>query len=90
MKQINVKVVNGIGGEDCDVEMPIDTTVGELIVGLVNAGFLASDYHYASYMLYDLDVTSGIKYDDYNKTAKEYGWQNGQVFVAVSKSVAGQ
>ena len=90
MKQINVKVVNGISGEDCDVKMPIDATVCELIEGLVNTGFLASDYLYASYVLHDLGVTSGIKYDDYSKTVKEYGWQNGQVFVAISESVAGQ
>ena len=40
MDEINVKVVKGIGGADCDIDVPSDATVGDVIIGLINEGFL--------------------------------------------------
>ena len=93
MEEINVKVVKGIGGADCDIDVPMDATVGDVIVGLVNEGFLDPDSTSATTVLYNKDadggISSGVKYDDRSKTVKEYGWQKGQTLVAVSEGVAG-
>ena len=93
MEEINVKIVKGIGGADCDIDVPMDATVGDVIVGLINEGFLDADTPSATTVLYNKDVdggiSSGVKYDDRSKTVKEYGWQKDQTLVAVSEGVAG-
>ncbi len=93
MEEINVKIVKGIGGADCDIDVPMDATVGDVIVGLINEGFLDTDTPSATTVLYNKDadggISSGVKYDDRSKTVKEYGWQKGQTLVAVSEGVAG-
>ena len=87
MEEINVKVVRFGYGADCDIEVPIDVTVGDVIEGLIYYGFLAPDNPpEAINVLYGMD---GPKYDDRSKTVKEYGWQKGQTLVAVSEGVAG-
>lgn len=92
MEEINVKVVRGIDGSDCDIEVPTDATVGDVIVGLVNEGFLNADNSSARNVLYNKDANGGIssdgKYYDRSKTVKEYGWQNGQTLIAIYESVA--
>ena len=93
MEEINVKIVKGIGGADCDIDVPMDATVGDVIVGLINEGFLEADTQTATTVLYNKDadggISSGVKYDDRSKTVKAYGWQKGQTLVAVSEGVAG-
>ncbi len=89
-EEISVKIVKGIGGADCDIDVPIDATVGDVIVGLIDEGFLDTDTPSTTNVLYDRDaeISFGVKYDDRSKTVKEYGWQNGQTLVAVSEGVA--
>ena len=93
MEEINVKVVKGIGGADCDIDVPLDATVGDVIVGLINEGFLEADTPSAKTVFYNKDedggISSNVKYDDRNKTVNEYGWQKGQTLVAVSEGHAG-
>lgn len=93
MEEINVKIVCGIGGADCDVDVPVDATVGDVITGLLNDAFLSPEEPGMSWVLYDKnghqDTPQGTKYDDRSKTVKEYGWQNGQTLVAVAKGIAG-
>ena len=75
------------------IDVPMDATVGDVIVGLINEGFLDADTPSATTVLYNKDadggISSGVKYDDRSKTVKEYGWQKGQTLVAVSEGVAG-
>lgn len=91
-EEISVKIVKGIGGAECDIDVPIDATVGDVIVGLTNEGFLDADTPCATIVLYGKDadgsVSSDEKYDDRSKTIKEYGWQNGLNLVAIFEGVA--
>ncbi len=93
MEEIKVKVVKAISGEDCEIDVPVDATVGDVILGLVNEGFLTADTQDTKNVLYNKDADggyqSGVKYDDRSKTVKECGWQNGQSFIAVTEAVAG-
>lgn len=93
VETINVKIVKGIGGADCDIDVPMDATVGDVIVGLINEGFLDPDSTSAATVLYNKDadggISAGVKYDDRSKTVKEYGWKNGQSFVAVCSTAEG-
>ena len=87
VETIKAKIVKGFGGADCDIDVPMDATVGDVIASLINEGFLDADTPSATTVLYNKDadggISSGVKYDDRNKTVKEYGWKNGQSFVAV-------
>lgn len=93
MEEINVRILKGLDGKDCEIDVPADATVGDVIIGLVNEGFIEADTQSAMTVLYNKDadggISSGVKYDDRSKTVKEYGWQNGQTLVAVSTAVAG-
>ena len=40
---INVKIVKGIGGADCDIDVPTDATIRDILVSLINEGFLDAD-----------------------------------------------
>lgn len=90
---INVKIVKGIGGADCDIDVPIDATVGDVIAGLINESFLEVESPTCRYEFYNMDtdggIYSGLRYDDRRKTIKEYGWKKGQTLVAVSPSIDG-
>lgn len=78
-QEISVKIVKGIGGADCDIDVPVDATVGDVIVGLISEGFLDADTSSATAVLYNKDedggISSGVKYDDRSKTVKECGWR---------------
>lgn len=43
MEGINVQIVKGIGGAFCDIDVPMEVTVGDVIFGLINEGFLKSN-----------------------------------------------
>ena len=92
MEEINVKVVMGISGAVCDIDVPIDATVGELIEGLVNEGFLYAESPSTTIVLHnkdvDGDISSVVEYNDRSKTVKEYGWQNGQTIVVYYNCLA--
>ncbi len=92
-EEINVKIVKGFGGADCDIDVPMDATVGDVIVGLINEGFLDADTASATTVLYNKDadggISSGVKYDDRSKTVKEYGWHKGQTLIAVCSTCDG-
>ena len=92
MEEINVKIVKGIGGADCDIDVPVDATIGDVIVGLIDNGVLEREEEAMMWVLYSKDghqnTPQGTAFDDRSKTVKEYGWQEGQVFIAVSKTKA--
>ena len=94
MEEINVKIVKGLDGKDCDVDVPMDATVGDVIVGLIDNGFLDPDNPPAAInVLYNKDgkqgTVAGTKYDDRSKTVKEYGWETGQTLCALADVTAG-
>lgn len=91
-QEITVRVVKGISGADIVLGVPVDATIGDVICGLIAEGFLDSDTDSTTTVLYNKDadggISSAVKYDDRSKMVKEYGWQNGYTFIAVSVSVA--
>lgn len=93
MDEINVKIIEGITGQDCDIDVPLDATIGDVLIGLVNEGFISPDNQSGRNVLYNKDgnqgTPQGVKYDDRNKTVKEYGWQSGQSFAVMFDAIAG-
>ena len=92
LQEISVKIIKGVGGADCIIDVPVDATVGDVIVGLTHEGFLEGDTCSATTVLYNMDeeggISSYVKYDDRSKTVKEYRWWEGQTIIAVSEGVA--
>lgn len=82
-QEISIRVVRGFGGAECVIYVPMNATVGDVIAGLINEGFLDADTPSAPNVLYNSDADSGVKYDDCSITVKEYGWQEGQTIIAV-------
>ena len=95
MEEITVKILRGLDGDgaECDIDVPVDATVGDVITGLVSEGFLQPDSQSGKVVLYNKDadggISAGVKYEDRSKTVKEYGWKNGQTLVAQYDVVAG-
>lgn len=92
MDHISVTIFMGIGGGVVEFDVPVDATVGDVIVELINAGLLDADTPSTTTVLYTKDadggIFSGVKYDDRSKTVKEYGWQSGQTLIAIYECVA--
>ena len=90
---INLTIINGIGGAKCDIDVPMDATIGDVIVGLINEGFLDADIRISPTVLYNMDaddgISSGVKYDNRSKTVYDYGLKDGQKLVAVTESADG-
>lgn len=90
---INVKIVKGIDGAECDIDVPMDATVEDVIIALINEGFLGGETRLTPWIIYnaysDGDISTGVKYDDRNKTIMEYGWENGQTLVATTETCDG-
>ncbi len=87
MNEINVKIVNGYSGEDCNVDIPLQATLNEVITQLIDCGFLLKDSPNKHNVLYNKDVNGGINacnaYRDRECTIESIGWNNGQVFIAM-------
>lgn len=91
MEEISVKIVNGISGADCDIDVPTDATIGDVIIGLINEDFLWSEL-FSTWVLYNMEIegriTSKVKYNNLNMTVKKYGWRTGKCLVAVLKRIS--
>ncbi len=82
IQEINVKIINGVTGADCDIDVPIDADISDIIVGLINERFLEPENDSYTGIWVLKDSYQGLIYDNRNKTVQEYGWQDGQTFVA--------
>ena len=87
MDEVCVKIIWGLSNADCDIDVPVDATIRDVIEGLVNEGFLESDVAPTEIVFYRKDT--GVKYDDRSKTIKEYGWENGDIIVAKYEALYG-
>lgn len=85
--EISVRIIIGIVGPECYIDAPLDITMGDIIAELVNAKIMYSDTDITKTVFYKRNtnnvISFDIKYDDLSKTIKEYGWNNGDVFVAI-------
>lgn len=91
--EIQIAIVRVSDNISCDIDVPLDATIGDVIVGLINEGFLEPDYPSSINTLCSIDCTFNWdsvtgKYCDRSKTIKEYGWQYGQTIKAVRECVA--
>ena len=80
-KMIRCIIINGHTWADCDIDVPVEATVGDIIVGLINVGFLDADTSVASIVLYNKN--NDMVYKDRNMTIEECGWADRQTLVAV-------
>ena len=62
LPEISITIINGIGGAECEIDVPTDTTVRDIIVGLMNDGFLDADIEWC------LIRCDGYTKDKYRKT----------------------
>ena len=60
-KMISCIIINGHTGADCDIDVPVEATLGDVIVGLINVGFLDEDATVAPIVLYNKVMTWCIK-----------------------------
>lgn len=82
-REISIHVVKGFYGAECLVYVPMNATVGDVIVGLINEGFLDMDTPSSPIVLYNSDENNRVRYDDRSFTIREYGWQDDQTIIAV-------
>ena len=96
LKEINV-CINNVFSSDCDVDVPLDATVGDVIARLIDCGFLYAETVAERITLCSVDyecidiqkgIFQGTEYYNRNRTIGEYNWQPGQVIVAVRTCVA--
>lgn len=91
--EISVKIIIGIGGTDCDIDVPLEATIGDVIEALVDANLLQSFNGYTRCVFYKsesfFDVSFEVKYSDRSKTIKECGWETGDVFVVAYEALYG-
>ena len=85
IQEIKVKIINGVTGFDCDIDVPIDADISDIIVGLINEQFLEPENDSSTGIWVLKDSDQGHEYVNRNKTVQEYGWQDGQIFVAFKK-----
>ena len=81
-KEITVRIFKESTGDSLDVDVPMDATIGDVIIGLSEEGFLDRDNWISSTTLYGLD---GSGYTDRKKTIEDCGWENGMSILAVSE-----
>ncbi len=67
IETINVKIVKCIGGADCDIDVPIDATVEDVIIGLINEGFLDAETARSAY--FPCDVSIIPNYEEINSSS---------------------
>lgn len=78
---INCIIINGHTMTDCDIDIPVEATLGEVISDLVRVGFMDEDITVAPIVFYNKD--NGVVYKERNMTIEECGWEDGQTLVAV-------
>lgn len=91
--EISVRIIKGIDGADCDIDVPLEATIRDVIEGLLAANFLESNNGSTGYNFYRRESDGGIsfdvKYSDQSKRIKECGWKNGDVFVVAYEALYG-
>ena len=80
--ELYVTIYNGLGNGLRNIYVPTYKTVRRVILDLIGEGFIDFDTRSTTTALYNLG--DGIRYDQ-NKTIKECGWKNGQIFIALSE-----
>lgn len=80
-KKISCTIIAGGSGATCDIDIPVEATVGDVIAGLIKAGFLDADISVAPIVFYD--KRNERVYKDSNMTIEECGWTDGQILEAL-------
>ena len=85
VQEIRVKIINELTGFECDIDVPIDADIYDIIIGLIMEQFLEPENDSCTGIWVLKDSDQGHEYVNRNKTVQEYGWQDGQTFVAFKK-----
>ncbi len=83
-KKISITIKGPYGSEDYDIDVPVDATIGDVIIGLISAGILKAE---TDGVRNYLCLSGNAKEISRNKTIGECGWKIGQyVFANCSES----